>query len=240
MPEDSPIPQQTGVERATDGTITEPATILSSDQTTTPPDPATASPPAKDDGGTLLKAPTEPAKPAEPEGAPEKYEDYKVPDGYTLDTEVRTKADGIFKGMGLTQKEAQSLVDFYIAETKEVFEAPFKAYNDMKEQWRQDALNHPELKGKLAKDGDVQTRISRALSQMNDAPLEAEFRQMMELTAAGNHPAFIRVLYNLAKQVTEGSHVAGRGPSEVGQSAPGKTAQPSTAQAIYPHLSSNV
>jgi hypothetical protein len=239
MPEDSPIPQQTGVERATDGTIADPATILSNDQTT-PPAPATAPPTAKDDAGTLLKAPAEPPKPAEPEGAPEKYEDYKVPEGYTLDPEVRTKADGIFKGMGLSQKEAQSLVDFYISETKEVFEAPFKAYNDMKEQWRQDAMNHPELKGKLAKDGDIQTRISRALGQMNDPALESEFRQMMELTAAGNHPAFIRVLYNLAKQVTEGSHVAGSGPSQAGQSAPGKATQPSAAQALYPHLPTNV
>jgi antitoxin component of RelBE/YafQ-DinJ toxin-antitoxin module len=241
MPDEPAIPQQTGVERTTDGTIVEPSTTTTTPppSTTTTPPPTTAEAPAE--GETLLSQSKEEAKAddkKEPPKAPDKYSDYKVPEGYTLDPEVKTKADGIFKDLGLTQDSAQKLVDFYIAETKEAFEAPFKAYSDMKEKWREEAMNHPDLKGKLAKGGDVQTRISRALSQMNDSALEAEFRQMMDLTAAGNHPAFIRVLYNLAKQVTEGSHVAGKGPSTAGQSEPGKDAPPSAAQALYPHLSS--
>jgi hypothetical protein len=246
MPDEPAIPQQTGVERATDGTIAAPT---SSEATTTPattPTPSTPSSSAesgKTEGATLLSQPeAEPGdKPAEKPAdakAPDKYADYKVPEGYTLDPEVKTKADGIFKDLGLTQENAQKLVDFYIAETKEAFEAPFRAYNDMKEKWREDAMNHPDLRGKLAKGGEVQTRISRALAQLNDSALAAEFRQMMDLTAAGNHPAFIRVLYSLAKQVTEGSHVAGKGPSEAGQSAPGTAAPPSAAAALYPHLPS--
>jgi hypothetical protein len=57
----------------------------------------------------------------------------------------------------------------------------------------------------------------------------------MDITGAGNNPAFIRAFFKLAQQVTEGRHVAGRGPSTAGQSNP--SAAPRTAgEALYPNL----
>lgn len=227
-PAPTPTPDPSGVTRTPDGTIAAPS-------------PASMTP--TPEGTTLLtEAPkADPAKPAEAkpvEGAPEKYEDYKVPDGYEIAGELKTEIDGLFKGIGLSQENAQSLVDFYVKQTQEAFQAPFDAYQEMRKEWRTEADNHPDLRGKLAEGGEVRTTIGKLLSTMPDQQLASDFRKAMDLTGVGDHPAFIRAIYGWAKALTEGSHVAGNGPAPGGQSAPGAR-PPSAAQAMYPNLPSS-
>lgn len=169
------------------------------------------------------------------EGAPEKYEDFKLPDGYELVPEVKTKAEGLFKELGLSQEGAQKLVDFYRETTDAAFRQPFDQYQEMINGWRTEAENHPDLKGKLGPGKEVNVRIAKALDSLGDPELAKDFRSLMDLTGAGNHPAFIRTINAWAKQVTEGSHVAGNGPSEASQSRPG-SAPPSAAAAMWPNL----
>ena len=231
-----------GVARTTDGTIAEPGTTTStanqtSSTETTPP--ATTS---STDGKSVLNQTTPPkaeeGKKEEAAKAPEKYEDYKVPDGYTLDAEVKTKADAIFKGLGLNQAQAQSLVDFYTEQTTEAFAAPFKAYQDTVADWLKASQDHPDLRGKLAPGGEVNVRIGKLLDGVPDAKLASDFREAMDITGVGNHPAFIRLMDHFAKQLTEGTHVAGNGPGPGGQSRPGTASQPSAAAAMWPSLPS--
>jgi hypothetical protein len=230
------VESQPGIVRATDGTITDPAVTPDPSTPTTTPAPTTET---KPDGKTLLTEgkPADKPEPKPAEGAPEKYEDYKVPDGYTLDPTVKGEADKLFKGLGLNQDQAQSLVDFYTKQTTEAFQAPFEAYQKMTSDWRSQAESHPALRGKLGPGQEVNVRIGRALDSLGDPKLSADFRELMDLTGAGNHQAFIRVIDAFAKRVIEGTHVAGNGPSRAGQSAPGGTPQ-SAAQAMYPHLPS--
>lgn len=182
------------------------------------------------DGTTLLTKKDE-AKPA----APEKYEAFKVPDGFTLDEKVATEAGALFKEAGLSQDAAQKLVDFYTAKTQEAFQQPYKAYKDMREGWVKDSNADPEISGKLAKGGPVLTTIAKALDGLGDSKLTDQFKEAMDLTGVGDHPAFIKTFYRLAQMVTEGGSVAGRGPASTGQSAPG-TGRVSAAQALYPNL----
>lgn len=216
--------------------------------TTTPAEGSAASTtPTPAEGTTLLTEPakTEPAKTEEtktetkaPKGAPEKYEDYRVPEGYEIAGELKTEIDGLFKGMGLSQENAQKLVDFYVTQTKDAFQAPFDAYKEMTDGWRKDAMDHPDLKGKLGPGQEVNVRIGKFLSGLPDQQLAADFRALMDLTGAGNHPAFIRVIDYAARMLGEGTHVAGNGPAPGGQSAPGSR-PPSAAQAIFPNLPSS-
>ena len=212
---------------------------------TAPPTPIV--PPTSPAGTTLLTtteppATTEPAittDPAAPaSAAPEAYADYTVPDGYTLDPEIKTKADAIFRGLNLTQPQAQSLVDFFRETTQAQSQAPYEAYRTMTDGWKQSSMDHPDLKGKLTAGGPVLTAIGRALSSLEPA-LATDFRSIMDLTGVGNHPAMIRVLNHFATRLNEGSHVAGNGPSTHGQSASGATAPPTAAQALYPNLPSS-
>lgn len=247
------VPSQIGVDRTLDGTIAEPGTNQTTTQASTEKTTdttATASPKGtsllndgEDSGASKEKAPDataqESGKKAASEGAPETYSDYKVPEGYTLDPEVKTKADTLFKGLNLNQEQAQSLVDFYTAETKEAFEAPFNAWTDLTQQWRDEASNHPDLKGKMGPGGEVSTRVAKALASIGNADLVTDFRKLMDITGAGNHQAFIRVLDHFAKLATEGTPVRGQGPSEHGQSDSGRATNRTAAQAMYPHLPSN-
>src|SRR6266852_5763511 len=43
-------------------------------------------------------------------GAPEKYADFRVPEGFKFDPEALTEAQATFKELGLTQDQAQKLV----------------------------------------------------------------------------------------------------------------------------------
>ncbi len=230
----------TGIARTTDGTIAAPGTAQSKETTTeqtTSSTETTAKPDATSDAKSVLnqkEAPKEEAKP----GAPDKYSDYKVPEGYTLDAEVKTKADTLFKGLGLSQDAAQKLVDFYTAQTTEAFQAPFKAYQDTVAGWLKEAQDHPDLRGKLAPGQEVNVRIGKLLDSVPDPKLASDFREAMDITGVGNHPAFIRLMDHFAKQLTEGTHVAGNGPAPGGQSRPGTATQPSAAQAMWPSLPS--
>ncbi len=233
-----------GVARTTDGTIVDqsPTSQPAAQPATTTQEP-TSSPKTEAEGKTLLtegekKEETKTSEKKEAGKAPEKYEDYRVPEGFTLDADVKTEADKIFKGLGLSQDQAQSLVDFYTKQTSDAFQAPFKAYQDMTNGWRQESESHPDLSGKLGPGKEVSVRIAKALDGIGDPKLASDFRQLMDLTGAGNHQAFIRVLDSFAKRLTEGTHVAGRGPSRAGQSEPGREA-PGAAAAMWPNLPSS-
>lgn len=223
-----------GVARTPEGAI--------ADLSPTTNQPNSETPPKTPEGdGTTLLTKIEAEKPAETkaaEGAPETYADYKVPEGFTLNPEIKAKADPIFKEMGLSQDQAQKLVDTYTELTKEAAQAPIKQWQDTVKAWGEEAANHPDLRGKLGPGKEINVTIGKALDSIGDATLASEFRQLMDLTGAGNHPAFIRVIHALAARITEGTHVTGNGPSPAGQSKPG-TPPPSAAAAMWPTLPSS-
>ena len=163
-------------------------------------------------------------------GAPEKYEPFKVPEGFTLDETVAKEAGDLFKGMNLTQDQAQQLVDFYTAKTEAAAKAPYEAWTTIQEQWKSEIKADPEIGGKL---DQVKASVGKLYDALGDPKLVAGFKEAMEFTGAGNNPAFVKALYKLSQMVTEGGAVRGRGPVEV--KSPGG-APASAAKAIYPNL----
>lgn len=234
--------QETGPQRTVEGTLIDQSTLDQSKANTSQDSltKSTETPAPAKEGATLLSK-EEPAKegdkPATKEGAPEKYADYKVPEGFKLDDEAKAKADAVFKELGLSQDAAQKLVDLNQDLLKEVLAAPIKAYQDMIKTWGEESMNHPDLKGKVGPGKEVSVRIGKMLDSLGDPELASAFRSQMDLTGVGNHQAFIRVLDRLAQRVTEGSHVAGNGPSKAGQSRPGD-GPPSAGAAMWPNLPS--
>jgi hypothetical protein len=155
-----------------------------------------------------------------------------VPEGYTLDEAVSKEAGTIFKGMNLSQDQAQKLVDFYVGKTSESANAPYEAWRQTQQEWVKQVKNDPVIGSRL---NEVTQTISKAIDGLGDAKLAQDFREAMDYTGAGNNPAFIKAFWKLAQKVTEGGHVAGRGPSELGQRKPGD-GMPSAAAAMYPNL----
>lgn len=209
-----------------------PTTTTTTDLVTDPAKLA-VEPKAKDEP-SLLNKKDDAAKPeAKPAGAPEKYEPFKVPEGFALDPAVATEAGTLFKELGLSQDAGQKLIDLYSAKTAAAAEAPYKLYAETRQKWQADVKADPEIGGKLA---EVKTTVSRALDAVAGSELSKQFREAMDLTGAGDHPAFIKAFYKLAQAVGEGTIVKGGGPTVPGQKASGSPARPTAAHALYPNL----
>ncbi len=118
----------------------------------------------------------------EPKGAPEKYEDFNVPDGMELDTKLLDEALPVFKDLNLDQAGAQKLVDLHESFAKQVVEAQEEAWKTTMDDWREQAKNDKEFGGQAFSESLATTKIAI------DAFGSDEFKQMLEVTGVGNHP----------------------------------------------------
>lgn len=214
------------------------------DQGTTTPTPPTDSTEAE--GASFLtgkpKAEEPEAAPEPKEGekepakaaAPEKYEDFKLPEGYKFDDEALKEATGVFKELGLSQDAAQKLVDYYAKNNLQAAEAPYKAWADMQKEWLNDINDRFGSRTEA-----VRTDISKAINTTLPPSLARSFRAALDLTGAGSNPDIVEALSIMLKPLVEGSSVRGNGPSAESQKAPGAPERPTAAQAIYGHLGGN-
>jgi hypothetical protein len=169
-------------------------------------------------------------KDVEAPGAPEKYSDFKLPDGVELSPEVVTEVSALFKEMNLSQTQAQKLVDFHSktleATAAAVSKTSIDAWLAQKATWRSEIKADPEIGGKL---GEVKASIGKMYDTLGNPTLVKEFKAAMDLTGAGDNPAFIKLFNKLAERLGEGTPVTGDTPKP----KPG-----SPAQALYPNLPS--
>jgi hypothetical protein len=179
------------------------------------------------DGTSVLTKPADDKapKPDAPK-APDTYADFKAPEGYTLDPKAIESALPIFKELGLTQDQAQRLVTQQAQLMIEAAKAPQATYERTRADWQASVLNDPDIKaassgGKVGIDA-VKVDIGRALTALGDIKLASDFKAAMDLTGAGDHPAFVKAFWKLSQLVGEGRHVSGAGPSP--------------AKALYPGL----
>lgn len=225
--------QETSPLRTEDGTLKDQSQSQQQDSKSTGKEESAE----KSKGNTLLTKESEKAegeKKADAKaGAPEKYEDFKAPEGFEIDKATLDKATPMFKEMGLSQEHAQKLVDLYAEISKDAAEAPYKAWEELNKSWQDQVKADPEIGPKL--DAEVKPTIAKALATLPPQTV-SEFKAAMDLTGAGNHPAFIKAFYSLAKMVTEGGHVSGKGPSEHGQNEKGHSERPNAANAMWPKL----
>lgn len=238
MPEEvvqTPPQQQPGPSRTADGTIIDQSTQTTEAVKTDANQTQQTTSTDKDSSATDKTGDKTP-KDGEPvlTGAPEKYVDFKLPDGFTADKEMMGAAGELFKKMNISQDGAQQLVDLYAKNLQAAQEAPFKAYIDMKQGWT-DAVTAKYGKD-IEEGGKHYVAVGSLLEKLG--PAEMPFREAMDVTGVGSHPAFVDAFIEFAKMLGSGTHVKGNGPSPLGQS-PGATPQRSLAQSMYPHLPSS-
>lgn len=152
-----------------------------------------------------------------------------------INKEALEAALPVFKKLGLTQEQAQELVNVQTACEAALAKASQGDYASMREGWRKDVLADTSLSAGGKVKPEVLQTIGRAIDGIGDPKLAGEFRQVMDTTGVGDNPAFVRTIFKMASQLTEGRPVAAGGPSVHGQTAPG--AKPtSIANAMYPNL----
>lgn len=219
----------------TETTTTDTSKPQTLDGTTSVTEPAKTEPKA---GETLLTDKKEgETKTADAPKVPDKYE-FKLPEGVALAPETVEAITPVLKELGLSNEQAQKLMDFHAAELAKVAKAPETAIETQRQKWVTETLADPEIKaysldGKQGIDA-VKIDIGRAKSVMSPAVRDA-FDTAMNTTGIGNNPAFVKALWQMAQHITEGKHVAGGNPSRFGQTAPGQGDRPTAAKAMYPN-----
>lgn len=156
-----------------------------------------ATPPASGDTGAA-EVKTEATPETKPvTGAPEKYEDFKLPEGFEMDQAQVESFLPIAKELNLTQEQAQKLVDLQTAHAKSAAEANQKAWESTLTEWADAARADKEFGGASFKDSLAQA--NKAI----DAFGSKELRSALDVTGLGNHPEFLRFAYKVGKAISE-------------------------------------
>ena len=170
-----------------------------------------------------------------PAGPPAEYK-FTPPEGSELDPKTLESAAAVFKELGLTQAQADKLVEFQFSRDAELTKKPAEVYNQMRSDWRTEVENDPQIGGQ--KLDETKANIAKAVNML-PPQLQKDFKQAADFTGAGDNPAFVRAINFWATQLTENTkHVSGGNPSPAGQTAPGANAKPSLASAMFPNLPS--
>lgn len=143
--------------------------------------------------------------------APEKYE-FAAPEGQELDANALSVFEPIAKELGLTQEQAQKLVDIY----PQIQQQQAEAWSKQGEEWREQVKSDKEIGGDkyTANVGNAQ----KALDQFGSPAL----REYLETTLLGNHPELVRFFAKVGKAVSEDTMVM-----------PNNGGQLSTADLLY-------
>lgn len=234
---DAPLPNSSEARTPT-GELKPKAEITQKDPSLNPdpnvPDPKLAQQPTDKPDPALDPNAPKPEPKAEDKPATEYTEaDFKFPDGVNVNKERFTAALGEFKKLGLNKDQAQALIDMDAKAQSDGSSAAVKAYENLRKSWQDEAKT--QFGTKL--ETEVRPRASRLIDGLGPE-LAGKFREAMNDTGVGDHPAFIAAIDKFAQSLGEGKLVAGSGPGPGGQANPNKPEAKTLAQKMYPHLPS--
>lgn len=157
----------------------------------------------------------------------------KLPEGFDAAPEL-DEFKSVAQELGLKSDGAQKLFDLYAKHVASQNAALQQNWEKTNQGWIDEIKNDKEIGGARL-DRTLQD-VGRMLdmAQLSDGTqiFGREFREALNFTGAGNHPAIARSLARLASLLVEGSSVRGAPPARDGQ---GRFVgqRPSPAQALY-------
>lgn len=129
--------------------------------------------------------------------APDTYADFAMPEGVEVDAELLAEATPIFKELGLTQEQAQKLVDFQAKQVQASSQRNVDAFNQLMNDWQEQSKNDKEFGGDKF---DENIKIARSAISKFGTP---ELKQLLEEHGVGNHPEVIRFMVKVGKLTAE-------------------------------------
>ncbi len=131
-----------------------------------------------------------------------KYE-WKLPEGVNVDAAKMGEFDKMLGDFQISakipqeevQKLGQQMLERHTAEMQRYTESLTQAWNKQANDWKESFLKSPEFANR------TDTVLNSAIDAINtyggDAKQQQEFRDLMESSKIGNHPAMIRMLSNI-------------------------------------------
>lgn len=198
------------------------------------PAPAAATPPAAaaPSGVAPAAAPTsilgpgsEPAKPtvapAATPKAPEKYADFKLPEGRALNKEAADKFAPLFKELDLSQENAQKLVDAQVAFEDSIAKAQVAALDKQNEAWV------AELRKGWGADFDKHAGFA---SKGIEGVAIKGLREFLQESGLSNHPLLVQAFAKI------GAEFFSEAQPSTGRTDNGKSEEKTLGQALYPNM----
>ena len=119
------------------------------------------------------------------------------PEGVTVDSALLNDAAPLFKELGLTQDQAQKLVDFQAKQVQASSQSQVDAFDQLMNEWQEKSKNDKELGGDKFEEN---IGIARSAIDKFGTP---ELKQLLEEHGVGNHPEVIRFMVNVGKLTAE-------------------------------------
>lgn len=156
-------------------------------------------PEEKQDGENAPKD-SEADKPAE--GAPEKYEEFKAPEGTMLDAAVMQQFGEVAKELNLPQDKAQDVVNKMVPI---MVQRQMEQIAGISKQWAEKSSNDPEIADHL---NDI-ARIRDMFGKGSDGNLDPDIAEFIN-SPAGNHPGVLKLLARVGARFGEGGFPTGK------------------------------
>jgi hypothetical protein len=205
----------------TASTETAPATTALTAEVTQQPGTTTeaaTTAPATEVAATKAEGKTEEAK--APEGAPEKYEDFTLPEGMKPIPAVMEKFQDLAKERNLSQAEAQKFADIAAEMQQAAATSQSEAIKALNNGWIEANKTDKEFGGeKLQENLAVAQKAIKAFAS-------PELIKLLNETGFGNNPELIRAFYRAGKQMSEDTFVP----------AGGAAPQKSATEMFYPTM----
>jgi len=155
-----------------------------------------------------------------PQGAPEAYEPFTVPEGVELDAEVLGEFQGIAKELNLPQDAAQKVTDLGVKLAQKWAAESQQATSDMLADWKVQAETDKEFGGDAL---PANLAVAKKAIDQFGTP---ELRELLDVHRLGDNPEVIRFMFRVGKAISEDTFVAG------GNTTPAKSA----AKTLFPNM----
>lgn len=131
------------------------------------------------------------------EGAPDEYEDFKVPDGTELSEDQLSAVKETAKELNLTQEAAQKLVEREAAVRTEESESQLQLWRDQNNEWKESSRKDKEFGGEKFDESVIAAKA--ALKKFGNS----ELSQVLDDYGMGNNPEVIRFLVKVGNAMKE-------------------------------------
>ena len=155
-----------------------------------------------------------------PEGAPEQYADFTMPEGVKPHEGLLGELKGLAKEFNLPQDAAQKLADLGVKHGQTLAQQQVDALQTARETWAKEVKADVEIGGEKFEASMV------AAKKAVDTFADAELKKLLNETGLGNHPSMVRVFAKIGQAISNDRFVGGRGAQS--------STQKSLADKLYP------
>jgi len=179
-------------------------TILTGDADTSTPDENSSTPVEGNTGdtGTSTEGSTDVGGKKTEENVdtvPEAYADFTMPEGVELDQSALDAYSPVFKELGLTQEQAQKLVDLRAGEIQAGSDRQVEAFNQLKQEWVDQVKSDKEIGGDNFEEN---VGLARAALDKLGTP---ELKELLSDHGVGSHVEIVRFMSRVGRLTQEDS-----------------------------------